>query len=106
MPLFWFIVLFVHDTGRNRRNTLLLHGCCRLEATGRRVEAGLHVERGFMLVMRSKSVEELPSVPNGTRTYALHIRGSEIYCRLEFKVFATGIVDTGGKFSTGKSSEE
>ena len=69
-------MLFLHDTGRNRRNTLLLHGCCRLVATGRRVEAGLHVERGFMLVMRSKSVEELPSVPNGNRTYALHIRGS------------------------------
>jgi hypothetical protein len=66
----------VHGTGRNRRITLMLHGCCRLEATGRRVEAGLHVERGFMLVFRSKSVEELPSVPNGTRTYALHIRGS------------------------------
>jgi hypothetical protein len=31
---FWFIVLFGRDTGRNRRNgTLLLHGCCRLEAT-------------------------------------------------------------------------
>jgi hypothetical protein len=66
MPLFWFIVLFVHGTGRNRRNTLLLHECCRLEATGRRFEAGLHVERGFILVMRSKSVKELPIVPNGT----------------------------------------
>ncbi len=53
-----------------------MHGCCRLEATGRRVEAGLHVEYGFMLVLRSKSVEESPSVPNGTHTYALHIRGS------------------------------
>jgi hypothetical protein len=31
---------------------------------------------GFMLVKRSKSEEELPSVPNGTRTYTLHIRGS------------------------------
>ncbi len=42
---FLFIVLFVHGTGRNRCNTLLLHGCCRLEATGRRVvEAGLQVE--------------------------------------------------------------
>jgi hypothetical protein len=38
-----------------------------LEATGRRVEAGLHVERGIcgMLVMRSKSVEELPVSPTG-----------------------------------------
>ncbi len=55
-------MLFVHGTGRNRSNTLLLHGCCRLEATGRWVEAGLHVERGFMLVfLRLKSVEELPS---------------------------------------------
>ncbi len=26
-------MLFVHDTGRDRRNTLLLHGWCRLEAT-------------------------------------------------------------------------
>ncbi len=67
---------FVHDTGRNRRNTLLLHGCCRLEATEEGLKLVLHVERGFMLVMRSKSVEELPSVPYGTRTYALHIRGS------------------------------
>jgi hypothetical protein len=48
-------------------------------ATGRMVEAGLHVERGFMLVLRSKSVEELPSVPNGTRTCVpctVHTRGS------------------------------
>jgi hypothetical protein len=58
-------MLFVHGIGRNGRNTLLLHGCCRQEATGRRVEAGLHVERGFMLVSRSKSEEELPSVSNG-----------------------------------------
>jgi hypothetical protein len=34
MPLFLiYCAFFVHDTGRNRRNTLLLHGCCRLEAT-------------------------------------------------------------------------
>ncbi len=69
-------MLSVHGTGRNRRNTLLLHGSCRLEVTGRWVEAVLHVKRGFMLVLRSKSVEELPSVPNRTRTYAMHIRGS------------------------------
>jgi hypothetical protein len=37
MPLFLFIFIFY--------NTLLLHGCCRLEATGRRVEAGLQCER-------------------------------------------------------------
>jgi hypothetical protein len=65
-------VLFVHDTGGNRRNTLLLHRYCWLETIGRRVEAGLHVELGFTWVLRPKSVEELPSVPNGTRTYALH----------------------------------
>jgi len=42
---FWFIVFFVvHDTGRDRRNTLFLLGCCRLEGTGSRVEAGLQVE--------------------------------------------------------------
>ncbi len=34
---FWFIV-FCCTWYRNRRNTLLLHGCCRLETTGSRVE--------------------------------------------------------------------
>jgi hypothetical protein len=54
-----------------------MHGCCRLEATGSRIEAGLQVEYcGFIWVLRPKSVEELPSVPNGTRTYAPHIGGS------------------------------
>ncbi len=69
---FWFIV-FCCTWYRNRRNNLLLHGCCRLEETGSRIEAGLQGERcGCMWVLRSKSVEELPlpSVPNGTRTYA------------------------------------
>jgi hypothetical protein len=77
MPLFLiYCAFFVHGTGRSRRNTLLLHGCCRLGATGRRAEAGLHFERVFMLVIRSKAVEEFPSVRKGTRTHALHIRGS------------------------------
>ena len=56
----------------------VIHYCC-MDVVGwkrSRVEAGLQVEGGFMWVLRSKSVEELPSVPNGTRTYALHIRGS------------------------------
>jgi len=79
MPLFFIsCVFFVHDTGRNRRYTLLLHECSRLKATGSRIEAGLQVEFcGFIwFFLRSKSVEQLPSVPNGTRTYAPHIRGS------------------------------
>ena len=57
----------VHYRDRNRRNTgsLLMHGCCRLEATGSRIEAGLQVECcGFIWVLRSKS------------NYAPHIRGS------------------------------
>ena len=76
MPLFFrFIVLYEHGTGRNRRYTLLLHRCCRLEATGRSVEAGLHVERGFMLVLRSKSVEELnPSPLMGSNLHSAHQR--------------------------------
>ncbi len=38
MPFFFdFLYFFVHDSGRNRRNTLLLLECCRLEVT----EAGL-----------------------------------------------------------------
>jgi hypothetical protein len=75
MPLFLiYCVFFVHDKGRNRRDTLLLHGCCRLEATGSRLKAGL-----LYMVFKAKvsSVEELPSVPNRTRTYAPHIRGSK-----------------------------
>ncbi len=70
MPL--FLIYWVFCTWyRNRRNTLLLHWCCRLEATGSRVEAGLQGERyGYTWVLRSKSVEELPSVPTGIRTYA------------------------------------
>jgi hypothetical protein len=49
MPLLLIIVFFVHGTDRNRRNTLLLHGYCRLEATGSRVEAGLQIEHwGFI----------------------------------------------------------
>ncbi len=57
---------------RNRHNTLLLHGCCRLEATWSRIEAGLQGERcrSNCSVLRSNSVEELPSVPNRTWTYA------------------------------------
>jgi hypothetical protein len=27
-----YCCFFVHDRGRIRHNTLLLHGCCRLEA--------------------------------------------------------------------------
>jgi hypothetical protein len=42
--LFDLLCFFVHDTGRNRRKTLLLLGCCRLEATGCRLEAGLQAE--------------------------------------------------------------
>jgi hypothetical protein len=73
--LFDLLCFFVHDTAI--RNTLLLRKCYRLEATGSRVEAGLQGERcRCMLVLRSKSVEEIPSVPTGTRTYAPHIRGS------------------------------
>jgi hypothetical protein len=41
-----------------------MHGCCRLEATGSRVEAGLQGDRcGYTWVLRSKSVEDLPNVP-------------------------------------------
>jgi hypothetical protein len=78
MPLFLIYCVFCCCTWyRNRRNTLLMHGCCRLEATGSRVEAGLQGDRcGYTWVLRSKSVEDLPSVPTGTRTYAPHIRGS------------------------------
>ncbi len=71
---FWFIVFFLHDTDSNRCNILLL-----LEATGSRVEAGLQEEEeycGIMWFFRPKSVEELPCVPNWTRTYAPQIRGS------------------------------
>ncbi len=77
-PFLIYCVLFLYIRDRNRRNTgtLLMHGCCRLEATGSRIEAGLQVECcGFMRVLRPKSVEELPSVPYGTRTYAPHIGG-------------------------------
>jgi hypothetical protein len=74
MPLFLIYCFFVDDTGRIRRNTLLLLGCSRLEGTGRRIAAGWQVECcEFIWVLRSKSVEELPSVPNGTRTS--NIRG-------------------------------
>ncbi len=35
------------------------------------IEASLRIECcGLIWVLRSKSVEELPSVPNGTQTYA------------------------------------
>jgi hypothetical protein len=53
MPLF-LIYFFVHDTGRNRRNTLLLHGCCRLEATGSRIEAGFRLSALLFLGFKVK----------------------------------------------------
>ncbi len=63
--------------------------------TGRSVEAGLHVERGFILVLRSKSVEELPSVPNGTRTYALHIEAlTAQYLNVRQRKLGTIIIHT------------
>ncbi len=66
----------------NRSNTLLLHGCCRLEATWSRIEAGLQGERWWCMwvfsILRSKSEEELPSVPNGTRTCARTYRDSNL----------------------------
>ncbi len=58
----------------------VVHYCCMDSVGWKRQEEGLKLvcmlSVGFMLVLRSKSVQELPSVPNGTRTYALHIRGS------------------------------
>jgi hypothetical protein len=50
---------------------------------------------GFMSVLRSKSVEELPSVPNRTRTYALHIRGSTAqYLNVRKRKLGTIIIQT------------
>ncbi len=74
---------------------IFLHRCCWLEATGSRIEAGLQVECcGFIWVLRSKSVEELPSVPNGTWTYAPHIRGSAQYLNVRQRKLGTIIIKT------------
>ena len=78
MPLFLILLCFVynvHDTGID-----VIHYC--MDVVGwKRQEEGLKRACSVSVVdirgiLRSKSVEELPSVPTGTRTYAPHIRGS------------------------------
>ncbi len=70
----FFVV--VHDTGID-----VIH-YCGMDAVGwMRQEVGLKRACrvsvvGIRGILRSKSVEKLPSVPTGTRTYAPHIRGS------------------------------
>jgi hypothetical protein len=79
MPLFLIYCVFVynvHDTGID-----IIHYCC-MDAVGwKRQDVRLKRACSVSVVdirgiLRSKSVEELPSVPTGTRTYAPHIRGS------------------------------
>jgi hypothetical protein len=79
MPLFLILLCFVynvHDTGID-----VIHYCC-MDAVGwKRQDEGLKQACGVSVVgirgiLRSKSVEELPSVPTGIRTP--HIRGSNV----------------------------
>jgi hypothetical protein len=78
MPLFLIYCVFlcvVHDTGID-----VIHYCCMDGVGWKRQEVGLKRACRVSVVgirgLRSKSVEELPSVPTGTRTYAPHIMRS------------------------------
>jgi hypothetical protein len=62
MPLFLiYCVFFVHDTGRNRRYTFLLLGCCRLKVTVGRLEAGLQVVVSLVSVKGSRGYPVSPT---------------------------------------------
>jgi hypothetical protein len=70
---FDLLYFFVHDTGRNRRNTLLLHGCCRLEATGSRVEAGLQGALWVYVVFKVKASRGIAQCPQRGLNQTVHI---------------------------------
>ncbi len=69
-------MFFVHDTGSD-----IIYNCCMDVVGWKRQDVGLKRACRVTVVgvcgfLRSKSVEEIPSVPTGTGTNAPHIRGS------------------------------